>query len=105
MESRGGLYSEGPGQAFDSQEPHIRTLLGFIGIIDVTFIRAEKLAFAAEAREQAIAAAPARSLDMFLRASSSTRREPASKATIRRFADSNPTSRQVSDVPKSGPRN
>ena len=43
--TRGGLYSEGPAQLMDAQEPHLRTLLGFIGITDVTFIRAEKLAF------------------------------------------------------------
>jgi FMN-dependent NADH-azoreductase len=55
--SRGGLYSEGPAQAMDAQEPHLRTLLGFIGITDVTFIRAEKLAFGPEVREEAIAAA------------------------------------------------
>lgn len=34
--TRGGLYSEGPAQAMDSQEPHLRTLLGFIGITEVT---------------------------------------------------------------------
>jgi len=54
VESRGGLYSAGPAQAMDSQEPHLRTLLGFMGITDVTFVRAEKLAFGPEAREQAI---------------------------------------------------
>jgi FMN-dependent NADH-azoreductase len=57
VESRGGLYSEGPAQAMDAQEPHLRTLLGFIGITNVTFIRAEKLAFGPEAREQTITAA------------------------------------------------
>ncbi len=55
--SRGGLYSEGPAKPMDSQEPHLRTMLGFIGITDVTFVRAEKLAFGAEHREQAIHAA------------------------------------------------
>src|SRR3546814_5933255 len=45
IETRGGLYSEGPGVASDSQEPHLRTLLGFMGITDVTFVRAEKLGF------------------------------------------------------------
>jgi FMN-dependent NADH-azoreductase len=54
--SRGGLYSEGPAQAMDSQEPHLRNLLAFMGITDVTFLRAEKLAFGPEAREQAIEA-------------------------------------------------
>ncbi len=54
VESRGGLYSSGPTQALDSQEPHLRTMLGFIGIKDVTFVRAEKLGYGPEAREQAI---------------------------------------------------
>jgi len=58
--TRGGLYSEGPAQVMDSQEPHLRTLLGFIGITDVTFVRAEKLAFGPEAREEAIKIARAR---------------------------------------------
>jgi len=56
VESRGGLYSEGPAQVMDSQEPHLRTLLGFMGITDVIFLRAEKLAFGPEARDHAIAA-------------------------------------------------
>jgi FMN-dependent NADH-azoreductase len=54
IESRGGLYSEGPAKVMDSQEPHLRNLLGFIGITNITFIRAEKLAFGPEARERAI---------------------------------------------------
>ena len=59
IETRGGLYSEGPAKAMDSQEPHLRTLLGFIGITDVTFVRAEKLAFGPDARDLAIGAARA----------------------------------------------
>ena len=39
----------------DGQEPHLRTMLGFIGLDDVTCVRAEKLAFGPEAAEQAIA--------------------------------------------------
>lgn len=55
IESRAGLYSEsGPSAAMDSQEPHIRTLLGFMGIDDVTWVRAEKLAFGPEAADQSI---------------------------------------------------
>jgi FMN-dependent NADH-azoreductase len=54
IESRAGFYSDGPGAAMDGQEPHLRTLLGFIGITDVTFVRAEKLAFGPEAAEAAI---------------------------------------------------
>src|SRR5258708_16301734 len=59
IESRGGFYSDGPAKVMDSQEPHLRSLLGFIGITNVTFVRAEKLAFGPEAREQAIDAARA----------------------------------------------
>jgi FMN-dependent NADH-azoreductase len=59
IETRGGLYSEGPAQAMDSQEPHLRNLLGFMGITDVAFVRAEKLNFGSEPRAQAIGAARA----------------------------------------------
>ena len=57
VESRAGLYSEGPAAAMDNQEPHIRTLLAFMGITDVTFVRAEKLAFGPEAAEAALSQA------------------------------------------------
>ena len=54
IESRGGLYSEGPAQAVDFQEPYLRHLLGFIGLTDVTFIHAEKIAFGPETREASL---------------------------------------------------
>ncbi len=54
IESRGGYYSDGTAKALDSQEPHLKVLLGFMGIKDLTFIRAEKLAFGPESRQQAI---------------------------------------------------
>lgn len=57
IETRGGKYSEGPAAAMDSQEPHLRTLLGFIGISDVTFVRAESLAIDPDIRAAAIEAA------------------------------------------------
>jgi len=57
--SRGGLYSEGPAAPMDQQEPHLRTLLGFIGIDDVTWIRTEKLGFGPQEREASIARAGA----------------------------------------------
>jgi FMN-dependent NADH-azoreductase len=57
IESRAGFYSQGPAAAMDGQEPHIRILLGFMGIDDVTFVRAEKLAFGPEAADAAIAGA------------------------------------------------
>jgi FMN-dependent NADH-azoreductase len=55
VETRGGFYSDGPAAAMDSQEPHIRTLLGFMGIDDVTFVRVEKLAFGPEQAAASIA--------------------------------------------------
>jgi FMN-dependent NADH-azoreductase len=54
VETRAGFYSEGPGSVMDNQEPHIRTLLGFMGIEDVVFVRAEKLAFGPDAASAAI---------------------------------------------------
>jgi FMN-dependent NADH-azoreductase len=60
VESRGGLYSEGPHQAIDFQEPYLRLLLGFIGLKDVSFIHAEKIGFGPDARAVALAGAKAR---------------------------------------------
>jgi FMN-dependent NADH-azoreductase len=57
IESRGGHYSEGPAHAMDFQEPYLRTLFRFMGLIHVTFIHAEKLGFGPAAREAALAAA------------------------------------------------
>jgi FMN-dependent NADH-azoreductase len=57
VESRGGLYSEGPAKAVDFQEPYLRHLLGFMGLTDVTFVHAEKIGYGPEARAEAIATA------------------------------------------------
>jgi FMN-dependent NADH-azoreductase len=41
--SRGGAYEKSsPTAGLDFQEPYLRTILGFIGLTDVTFIHAEK---------------------------------------------------------------
>ena len=64
VETRGGLYSEGPAKVMDFQEPYLRQLFGFIGITDVTFVRAEKIGFGLEARDQAIEAARALLADL-----------------------------------------
>ena len=66
IESRGGFYSDGPAAGMDSQEAHIRTMLGFIGITDVTIVRAERLAFGPEAAEAALAEAR-EALGLFVR--------------------------------------
>lgn len=42
----GGVYSEGEAAAYDFLTPYIKTILGFIGITDVTVVRAEGLAVA-----------------------------------------------------------
>ena len=65
IESRGGFYSEGATSVLDSQEPHLKTLMSFMGIKDVTFIRAEKLAFGPEARQQALDGARAQLGQLF----------------------------------------
>ena len=40
--SRGGIYSgASPVKAMDFQEPYLRTMLGFIGLNDVTFVHVE----------------------------------------------------------------
>jgi FMN-dependent NADH-azoreductase len=54
IETRAGVYSNGPAAAHDHQEAHLRSLLGFMGITDVAFVRAEGMAFGPEAAEQAI---------------------------------------------------
>jgi FMN-dependent NADH-azoreductase len=41
IEARGGDYSDLPVNAFDFQEPLLRVLLMFLGMFDVSFIRAE----------------------------------------------------------------
>jgi FMN-dependent NADH-azoreductase len=53
----GGVYSEGPAVGYDFVSTYLRTILGFIGITDVTFIRAEGVAMG----EEAVAAAYAKS--------------------------------------------
>jgi FMN-dependent NADH-azoreductase len=59
IEARGGFYSEGPAQAIDFQEPYLRHLLGFVGLTDVAFVRAEKTGFGPAARDEAVARAQA----------------------------------------------
>ena len=59
VSTRGGAYSEGPAAAMDHQESYLATVLGFMGVTDVEFVRAEKLGFGPEVRAQSIAAARA----------------------------------------------
>jgi len=57
--AKGGYYSDGPMQIMDSQEPHVRSMLNFIGVTDIHYIRAEKLALGPQEREKSIIAAKA----------------------------------------------
>ncbi len=53
--SRGGVYSEGsPAEALDYQETYIKAFFNFIGVTDITFVRAEGIAFGPEARQAAL---------------------------------------------------
>lgn len=57
IETRGGAYSEGPTTVLDQQEPHLRSMLGFMGLRDVDFVRVEKQAMGPENAEAQIAKA------------------------------------------------
>jgi FMN-dependent NADH-azoreductase len=59
IESRAGFYSEGAGAVMDGQEKHLRAMLTFAGLDDVDFVRAEKLAYGADAAAASIAQAEA----------------------------------------------
>ncbi|WP_187491344.1 NAD(P)H-dependent oxidoreductase, partial [Pantoea agglomerans] len=56
--SRGGVYSAGsPVASLDHQETYLKDAFGFIGITDITFIRAEGVAMGPDKRSDAIASA------------------------------------------------
>jgi len=39
--SSGGIYSDGPMKSFDFAEPYLKSVLGFLGMTDVTSVRVE----------------------------------------------------------------
>src|SRR4051794_37517183 len=58
--SRGGFYgADTPAAALDHQESYLRGVFGFLGITDVTFIRAEGIGLGAEQRAKSMEAAKA----------------------------------------------
>lgn len=59
--SRGGFVA---GTAYDFQEPYLRTILGFIGITDVTFVHAEGVNEGEQARETAMTTAAAKLIEL-----------------------------------------
>ncbi|MEM1256209.1 MAG: FMN-dependent NADH-azoreductase [Cyanobacteria bacterium P01_H01_bin.21] len=53
--SRGSSYGEGSSlTSYDFQEPYLRTVFGFIGITDITFLHAENLNQGNNSRQQAV---------------------------------------------------
>ncbi|MFZ6778122.1 FMN-dependent NADH-azoreductase [Undibacterium sp. Ji83W] len=53
--SRGSVYSAGsPAAAYEHHDSYLMGLMSFLGIVDITAIRAEGLAFSPEAKEAAI---------------------------------------------------
>lgn len=60
VSTRGGVYSTSEiGRSLDHQESYLKTVLAFVGITDVTFIRAEGVGMGPEAKDKALAAARA----------------------------------------------
>jgi FMN-dependent NADH-azoreductase len=55
--ARGGVYTQGPMQAYNFQDTYLRAALGFIGITDVEVIVVEGVAFGPEAAEKAVGGA------------------------------------------------
>lgn len=60
VESKGGIYSEGPMKPADFQLPYLRFILAFIGLKDVEEITVEGVAFGPEQAASAVAAAEAK---------------------------------------------
>ena len=58
-----GVYASGPAAQMDNVTPYLRTILNFIGITDITFIRAEGIAKGEAAVKDALAQADAASED------------------------------------------
>ncbi len=57
VSSRGGVYSAGPMAAMDFQEDYLRSVLGFLGLRDISFVRTEGVAMGEEAAKSAMQAA------------------------------------------------
>jgi FMN-dependent NADH-azoreductase len=58
VSSRGGVYSGTPYEtALDHQEAYLKAVLNFIGVTDVSYVRAEGVAVSPEKRREALASA------------------------------------------------
>ncbi len=52
--SRGGEYRSPDMQSYDFQEPYLRTIFGFVGIVDIQFVNAEPMDTGIEMQDQQI---------------------------------------------------
>jgi FMN-dependent NADH-azoreductase len=57
VSTRGGVYTTPERRALDFQESYLRLVFGFVGITDISIVRAEGLALGPEPRERALNAA------------------------------------------------
>ena len=57
--ARGGFYSDGPMKALDYQETYLKSVLEFIGLTDIAFVRAEGVGRSPEAANAAMELAEA----------------------------------------------
>ena len=57
--ARGGVYTSGPAAAMDHQESYLTTVFGFIGLTDISFVRAEGVAMGEDAVKNALQTADA----------------------------------------------
>ena len=63
--SRGGIYAPGtPNAAAEHVESYLRTVFGFIGVTDLTFVAADGIQLSPEHRERALSAALAAAGDL-----------------------------------------
>ncbi len=59
VSARGGIYTTPDRSAWDFQEGYLRLVFAFVGVTDISVIRAEGLAMGTQKRESAISAAQA----------------------------------------------
>ena len=62
LEASGGVYTGTPMEAYTHSSSHLKGILGFIGIEDVSFISAEGMAQSPEKRDEIIAEATSRAV-------------------------------------------
>jgi FMN-dependent NADH-azoreductase len=62
--ARGGVYTHGPMQSANFQDPYLKQALGFIGLTDIEFIAVEGVSFGPEVAEKSYAAALAKAAAM-----------------------------------------